>query len=191
MASTITKAPRDPKDAPRPPVKDDGSLYEWGMSLPGNYRYAWGDRLSDLVSVLVAVCDYADLGPQEQLVARIQCGLHLQVTTQARINAGLMVTGVWETLCEWERSVLNGPRHLAPNMPNGFPSRDLFNGQDVWTAPHAPLVCLTTACEPLNPGVPPILGTEKNLWIINPIDDKSLISSLEEIGLVGTFRRSQ
>lgn len=190
MASTITKAPRDPKEAPRPPMKGDGSLYEWGMSLPGHYRYAWGDRFVDLVSVLVAVCDYADLGPQEQLVARIQCGLHLQVNTQGRINASSALTGEWDALCEWERAVLNASRHLAPNMPNGFPSRDLFSGQDVWTA-DVPLVCLTTACEPCNPGVPPILGTDENLWVINPIDDKSLVRSLEAIGLVRAFRLSQ
>lgn len=188
MASTITKAPRDPKESPRPPVRADGSLYAWGMALPGHYRYAWGDELSDLVSVLVAAHDYDGLGAQEQLVARIQCGIRLQVTTQARINAGLMDSGTWETLCEWERDVLNGPRHMAPNMPHGFPSRDLFDGQDVWTA-DAPLVCLTTASEPCNPGVPPILGTARNLWVINPISDESLISSLEEIGLVRAFKR--
>lgn len=189
MASTITKAPSDPKTPVRPPVKEDGSLYEWGMVLPGHYRYAWGDALTDLVSVLVAVCDYPDLGPQQQLVARIQCALHLQVTTQARINATAMVNGQWETLCEWERVVLNGPRHMAPNMPGGFPTRDLFNGLDVWTS-NVPLVALTTACEPLNPGVPPILGTAENLLVIDALDDQSLISSLEEIGLVRTFRRS-
>lgn len=190
MASTITKAPRDPKTPACPPVKDDGSYYEWGMVLPGHYRYAWGDAVDDLVSVLVAVPDYPNMSEQAQLVARIECALHLQVRTQARINACAMVTGEWEeSLCQWERDVLNGPRHVAPNMPGGFPSRDLFNGMDVWTA-VTPLVCITTACEPLNPGVPPILGTAENLWVIDPSDDKSLIGSLEDLGLVRTFRRS-
>lgn len=190
MASTITKAPRDPETPVRPPVKDDGSHYEWGMVLPGHHRYAWGDDIADLVSVLVAVHDYPDLGQQEQLVARIQCALHLQVTTQAKINAYFMGTGEWEALCEWERVVLNGPRHVSPNMPDGFPTRALFNGLDVWTS-NVSLVALTTACEPLNPGVPPILGTAENLRVIDPIDDESLLDSLGDLGIVRTFRRSQ
>ena len=45
MAATITKAPRDPEMAAHPPLKADGSHYAWGMLLPGNYRYAWGDSI--------------------------------------------------------------------------------------------------------------------------------------------------
>lgn len=190
MASTITKAPHDPRTPVRPPIKQDGSYYPLSMLLPGHHRYAWGDRLEDLVSVLVAVPDYPDLSEQEQLVARIRGALHLQVTTQAAINASAMCSGEWEMLCEWERRVLNGPRHIPPNMPDGFPTRGIFDGLDVWTA-TTPLVCLTTASEPLNPGVPPICGTAENLWVIDPLDSESLIESLEERGLVRMFRRAQ
>lgn len=188
MASSITKAPRNPKTPARPPLKDDGSLYPLSMLLPGHYRYAWGDSNQDLVSVLAAAPDYPDWDDQDQLITRIRCALHLQVTTQARINASAMVTGRWDQLCEWERRVLNGPRHIAPNMPDGFPSRDLFNGMDVWTAVDTPLVVLTTSCEPLNPGVPPILGTEENLWVIDSIDDDALLTSLADLGIVRLFR---
>jgi hypothetical protein len=157
------------------------------MLLPGGHRYAWGDTVSDLVSVLAAAPDYEDLSEKQRLVVRIEAALHLQVWTQARINADAMGTSAWGDLCEWERRVLNGPRHVAPNMPDGFPTRDLFNGADVWTAPVL-LLGLTTASEPWNPGVPPILGTEANLGVIDPIDDESLLDSLADLDVVRVFR---
>ena len=135
------------------------------------------------------VAGYLLLTAHERLVARIQCALHLQVTTQARINATAMLTNEWWDLCEWERRILNGPRHLAPNLPDGFPTRNLFDGLDVWTA-STPLVCVTTASEPLVQDVPAIVGTLDNLLIIDPVDDWHLLASLEDIGLVQTFRHT-
>lgn len=189
MPFAITKAPRDLKTPVHPPVKPAGGLWAYGVLLPG-YRYvAWGDTASNIVAAMLGDEEYSEKTDQERLTARILRALRLQVTTQARINASAMVTGEWDALCEWERAVLNGPRHVAPNMPGGFPTRDMFNGLDVWTA-ETPLMCLTTACEPLNPGVPPILGTDDNLWVLDPLDDESLLDSLEELGLIRTFTRS-
>lgn len=189
MAFTVTRAPRDPKAAPQPPRKSDGGLWVWGMYLPGYRDLAWGDSPSELVAALVADEGYVTSSPQARLNARVRRALYLQVAVQARINASAVISGDWEGLCEWERAVLNAPRHQAPNMPHGFPTRYLFNGQDLWTA-DVPLVCLTTACEPLNPGVPPILGSDDSLWTIDPIDDDSLLRSLADIGTIRLFTLS-
>src|SRR6478752_243781 len=107
----VTRAPRDPKTPIAPPVDPDGELWTYGMFLPGFHLLAWAHAGPGLVAALLDDPDYATRSEQDQLVARIRRALGLQVVTQARINASAMLTDEWDGLCEWERHVLNGPRH--------------------------------------------------------------------------------
>ncbi|TIC83613.1 hypothetical protein E8D34_15940 [Nocardioides sp. GY 10113] len=188
MSFVVTRAPRDPKAALPPPRGGAGETWALGMYLPGFHDLAWGESAADLVAALLGDPDYETKTEHERLVARILRSLRLQVAIQAQVNATAMLTGDWAALQEWERHVLSGPRHIAPNMPDGFPTRPHFSGADVWDA-RTPLVCVTTACEPLNPGVPPILGKDDNVWVIDPVDDESLLGSLQDLGLIQILTR--
>ena len=100
----------------------------------------------------------------------------IQVVTQARINT-LAKTFLqqWDGACEWERRVLNGPRHV---QPLGFKSAPLFEGRDVWSCP-IPLVLVATGYVPYS-AVEPVEGPEKTVWWIDPSTDEAFLDSLAE-----------
>lgn len=180
----ISRASRGCESA-QGPVRSDGSQFPWAILLPGGNEYGWADTVSDLVAVLIADPGYLQMSAHQRLVARISVAIRLMVIAQAEINSRAMTCGDWGNLCEWERQVLNGPRHRPANHPSGFPTRHLFSGADVWTAPVM-LLCLSTWTAV--PGAQPVVGTSSNLGIIDPVDEWSLLESLAELDIVRIYR---
>lgn len=186
MAHCITAAPRKPGAAPVPPLKPDGLPYEWGIWLPGHTRLGWADSIEELVGILTGEPGYSEMAPREQAYHRIMEAVRLQVVTQARINLiAQTVRDDWQRACEWERRVLNGPRHV---QPHGFESAGLFGGRDVWTCP-IPLILVATGFAPYSP-VEPVQGSEGNVWWIDPSTDITFLESLlaEPLGLIRLWR---
>ena len=184
MSMVVTRAPRDPKANLRVPFREDGTVFPWAMVFSGGKHVAWADDSTGLVAALTAVPNYADLSEQDKLIARIRLAISIQCSIQAGLNWEAQNSGLWEKLAEWERQVLNG---IRTSQPQGFPTRDTF-GHDVWSAP-VPLIVVTTGYAPYTPGVPFIDGPEANLWVIDPIEEESLLDSLESapFGLVNIF----
>lgn len=188
LAHCTTRSPRKPGAAPVPPAKPNGAPYEWGIRLPGDRHIGWADTVMEIVGLLVGEPHYADMTPQDQAYHRILRAIRLQVVTQARINfLAQTVLGHWESACEWEREVLNGPRHV---QPSGFESAPLFEGRDVWTCP-IPLVLVATAYQPYSE-VRRIEGSQETVWWIDPSTDESLLDTLnqEPLGLIQVWRLS-
>lgn len=186
MAHCITRSPLKPGASPVPPLKPDGSRYEWGIHLPGRDRIGWADTVAEIVGILVGEPRYCDMTPAEQAYHRIIAAVRLQVSIQARINVIAQTKcDDWVRACEWERRILNGPRHI---QPHGFDSAEFFDGRDVWTCP-IPLVLVATAFRPYS-DVKPVEGTENNVWWIDPATDEWLLESLiaEPLGLIAVWR---
>jgi hypothetical protein len=182
----MTSAPRKPGAAPVPPFKPDGSPYEWGIRLPGNVHIGWADSICELVGVLVGQSDYDSMSAQDQAYHRIMHAVRLQVSTQARINLlAQTVLGDWDDLCEWEREVLGGPRHV---QPHGFPSDGFYGGRCVWSA-RVPLVLVRTGYKPYGPHEP-VEGVNNNVWWIDPSTNEALLESLlaEPLGLIRVWQ---
>lgn len=182
MAFCTTRSPRKPGAAPVPPTKPNGTCYEWGIRLPGDSHIGWADTVVEIVGLLVGEPAYEDMTPQDQAYHRILRAIRLQVVTQARINfLAQTVLADWDDACEWEREVLNGPRHV---QPHGFESAPLFAGRDVWTCP-IPLVLVATGFEPYS-DLPHVEGPEDAVWWIDPSTDESFLDTLaqEPLGLI-------
>lgn len=189
LAHCITPAPRKPGEPPVPPARADGSRYEWAIRLPGHIRIGWADSIAELVGVLVNEPGYLDMTPQDQAYHRVLKAIRLQVTTQARINLiAQTVRDDWEQACEWERRILNGPRHI---QPHDFESAPLFGGRDVWTCP-IPLLLVRTGFFPYSE-ISPVEGSPDNVWWIDPATDEWFLDSLiaEPLGLIQVWRQTE
>lgn len=187
LTHCITRAPRKPGELPIPPERSDGSRYEWAIRLSD--RIGWADSISELVGVLVNEPGYLDLSSQDQAYHRVLQAIRLQVSTQARINLiAQTMRDDWEQACEWERRILNGPRHV---QPHDFDSRPLFAGRDVWTCP-IPLLLVRTGFYPYSE-VHPVEGNLDNVWWMDPSTDESFLDSLiaEPLGLIQVWRLTE
>lgn len=168
---------RNPKEGapPAPPGLPDGATepYRWCLRLPSQFEeYAYTSTEVELVSVLLGMPDYPYLDAQAALVARIRFAISTQCWQQARLNViAQNITGDWATVEPWQQDVLSGSR---ARQPHDWPTKTV-DGVDEWQC-SVPLVLVSTAFEPFSP-VPAPVGDM--VWWIDPIEDATLLGSLE------------
>lgn len=145
------------------------------MRLPGQFdRFALVSTEAELVSVLIGLPEYIYLDPQAALVERIKFAISTQCWEQGRLNviAQTVLTDDWRSAEPWQQKLLTGSR---ATQPRDWPTKTQ-DGVDEWTCP-IPLVLVATAYEPYSP-VPAPVG--ETVWWIDPIEDATLLGSLED-----------
>lgn len=167
-----------------PPLPEGAPAFEWCLRFPDRFdKFGFATAPAEIVGLLLRNRDYAYLNPQAALVERIRYAMSVQVWQQARLNfvAQSTMQPDWDDAAEWERELLNGSR---VEQPHGWPSRD---GRDVWTC-NVPLILLTTGYAPYCE----IPAPEGNVWWLDPLEDESLLASLEDMpfGLIDVFHVS-
>lgn len=164
--STLGEEPMP--DMPPPPltVKDDGNPYRYEMLYAGLAQRAYADTTSELVSALIP--GYLTLGDVDQWEARLQLATTAQVALQA-----LYLVDAPSRLPEWQREILDGPRHEPPTVAN-------------WDCP-VPLVLISSYYQPAGDIPKPVReqGMPANVLWIDPSDDTTFLTSLHELGYIG------
>lgn len=167
-----------------PPVHEDGTRFPFQMHYRGEEEIAFADSPAELLGVLIS--GYEEMDPAEQQRARIRFAIHVQVVTQAQINAEAQAGDDWDALSEVEQAVLSGPRF---EQPAGWGGDDPMG--DVWEA-KVPLVLLDTGYAPYTDTDRPISGiadvaNPPNMIWLRPVDEWEFLLSLAGAGYIRIF----
>lgn len=152
------------------PTRPDGTFYRYEMICDGGWSRLYDDSVVGLMTHLVP--GYTRYDDDQRLAARIRHAVDAQVALQARLNVFFAAT----PRNNQEQDVLNGPRHVQPNVSE-------------WNC-EVPLVLVDAFYEPYANAPRPVSGIADvamppNLWWLRPADgDLEYLRSLHETSVI-------
>lgn len=174
MSSVIYPAPKLPGDPMPPSTTTEGHEFPLCLFFDGGASIAYADSYEDLLDVLLP--GYLTWTSDRRLRERIDYAATQAVWVQAQVWADNT-----EPLTAEQEALLGAPR-LGALAPTGS-----------WEAP-VPLVVLSTSYSPYTDIAAPVgYGQtpegEDTVWVIDPMSEEALLTTLHEVGAVRLMRR--